>query len=320
MIKDPIVMTRRLALGGSVCASVAVLSATAATAQGGSRGTPVSQALAARIEGSLRGADLEKLVDLMHPAVRTVAWTGATELDVVGPAAYRSRYLAPYLSANPDFRMTVTKVLTNGTEVVAFYDVAATVDRKPCMWSGCNVYITDGERIVEQWIEQDLWWRGRRSPTVNSRAMAEQLDRHFQPQTTAANLAGMGRFVSYKNTMMPSSDRIAGFVGLLAANAVQTSWEPEGIILLANPAAISAKFQDGLLQAIPDFWETVRRAVIIGNMLVLLQVPSGNLVLPDNTRKYCAWYNCDVFFFEGDRIKYILFQRDVMYDQSQTAA
>ena len=272
-----------------------------------------------RLNGVLRGADLERLAELMHPAVRTIACTGAVELDVVGPAAYRANYLAPYLSQNPDFKMSITKVLTNGIEVFAFYDVSARVDHKPSMWSGCNVYLTDGERIVEQWIEQDLWWRNQRSPTVNSRIMVEQFERSFRPQTTAANLAGMGRFISFKNTMMPSSERIAGFVSLLAPNAVQTSWEPEGTVLLPNPEVIVAKFQDGLLKAIPDFWETARRAVIIGNMLVLMQVPSGNLVLSKDESRYCAWYNCDVFFFEGDRIGYVLFQRDVMYDQSQTA-
>jgi len=279
----------------------------------------VSKALIDRLNGVLRGADLERLAELMHPAVRTIACTGAVELDVVGPAAYRANYLAPYLSQNPDFKMSITKVLTNGIEVVAFYDVSARVDHKPSMWSGCNVYLTDGERIVEQWIEQDLWWRNQRSPTVNSRIMVEQFERSFRPQTTAANLAGMGRFISFKNTTMPSSERIAGFVSLLAPNAVQTSWEPEGTVLLPNPEVIVAKFQDGLLKAIPDFWETVRRAVIIGNMLVLMQVPSGNLVLSKDESRYCAWYNCDVFFFEGDRIGYVLFQRDVMYDQSQTA-
>ncbi len=105
----------------------------------------------------------------------------------------------------------------------------------------------------------------------------------------------------------------------MAPDAVQTSWEPEGTVLLPDPKAISAKFQDGLLNAIPDFWETVRRQVIIGNMLVLMQVPSGNLVLANGGKRFCAWYNCDVFFFDKDRIKYILFQRDGMYDQSQTS-
>jgi len=52
----------------------------------------------------------------------------------------------------------------------------------------------------------------------------------------------------------------------------------------------AAKFQEGLLKAIPDFWETVRRAVIIGDMLVLMQVPSGNLVLSKDESRYCAWY------------------------------
>jgi len=239
MIRDCMVMTRRLALGSSVAAGATALAVPGASARIGTNVAPASKALVDRLTGVLRGGDLERLAEHMHPAVRTVAWTGAVELDVVGPGAYRTNYLAPYLSQNSDFKMSITKVLTNGIEVVTFYDVSATVDHKPSMWSGCNDYFTDGERIIEQWIEQDLWWRNQHSPTVNSKIMAEQLERSFRPQTTAANLAGMGRFISYKNTMMPSSERIAGFVSLLAS--------------------------------------------------------------------------------EGDRIGYVLFQRDVMYDQSQTA-
>lgn len=320
MTEDRIAMTRRAALGVSAGVGLTtLLAARAAAVEEHPAASFVAPRLVDRLKGVLGGADLEGLTDLMHPAVRTLAWTGADELDVVGTAAYRNTYLAPYLRANPDFKMTILKVLSNGTEIVAFYDVSATVDGRPSAWSGCNVYITDGERITEQWIEQDLWWRSRRSPTVNAQIMVKNLERAFHPQTTAANLAGMGRFVSYKNTTMPSAERIAGFVGLLAPDAVQTSWEPEGTILLPDPKAISAKFQDGLLTAIPDFWETVRRQVIIGNMLVLMQVPSGNLVLANGGTRFCAWYNCDVFFFDKDRIKYILFQRDVMYDQSQTS-
>jgi hypothetical protein len=256
MTEDRIILTRRLVLGASALAGVTALSAPGAAARDSA--APSGPDLVDRLQGDLHGTDLERLIDVMHSGVRTIAWTGAQELDVVGPAAYRDTYLAPYLEANSDFKMSITKVLTNGTEMVTFYDVAATVDGNPSAWSGCNVYFTDGERI-------------------------------------------------------------AGFVSMLAPDAVQTSWEPEGIILLPDPKTISARFQEGLLKVIPDFWETVRRQVIIGNMLVLMQVPSGNLVLPDDKTKYCAWYNCDVFFFDNDRIKYILFQRDVMYDQSQTA-
>src|SRR6266567_8485301 len=117
MIRDCMVMTRRLALGGSVAAGAAALAAPGAAAQSGTNVAPVSRALIDRLTGVLHGADLERLAELMHPAVRTIAWTGAVELDVVGPAAYRANYLAPYLSQNPDFKMSITKVLTNGTEV-----------------------------------------------------------------------------------------------------------------------------------------------------------------------------------------------------------
>jgi hypothetical protein len=317
MTDDRFAMTRRLALGSSVFAGVCGVTIRGGSAQSGADQTPITQALIDRLRGTLRASDLEHFAELMHPAVRTLAWTGSTELDVVGPTEYRDAYLAPYVRNNPDLRLTVTKVLSNGVEVVAFYDVSALVDGKPSAWSGCNVYLTDGERITEQWIEQDLWWRSRASPTVNSAVMREQAERHFKPQTTAANIAGMGRLMSYKNSMLPGGMRISGFIDMLAPNAVQTSWEPHGTVLLPNQQTIRANFQDGLLRAIPDFWEAVRRAVIIGNMLVLIQIPSGNVTLPDGKVRFCAWYNCDAFFFDAELISYVLFQRDVMYDLSQ---
>jgi hypothetical protein len=75
-----------------------------------------------------------------------------------------------------------------------------------------------------------------------------------------------------------------------------------------------------VLSASPDFWETVRRVVIIGNMIALLQVPSGRFTSSNNQTRFCAWYNCDLFFFEGNKIKYLLFQQDVMYHLSQIRA
>jgi hypothetical protein len=42
-----------------------------------------------------------------------------------------------------------------------------------------------------------------------------------------------------------------------------------------------------------------------------------NLILPDNQQKFCAWYNCDLFFFEAEKIKYLLFQEDILYRRSQ---
>jgi hypothetical protein len=313
---DGLPMTRRAAVGGGVLAGVATFAMPGGSAPIADA-PPISQTLVPRLHGVLRGSDLEKLAELMHPAVRTIAWTGTTELDVLGSSAYLESYLAPYLRVNPEFQMTVTRVLTNGLELIAFYEISALINGKKSVWCGCNVYLTDGERIVEQWIQQDLWWRSRASPTVNSKIVIEQLDRNFKEQTTAANLAGMGRLVSFKNTMMVSPQRIAVLTTLLAPDAVQTFWKSEGIVFLPNPHAISLDFEQTVLSTVPDFWETVRRAVIIGNTIALMQIPSGNVILADNQRKFCAWYNCDLFFFEADKIKYLLFQDDVMYHLSQ---
>jgi len=64
---------------------------------------PVARALTDRLQGTLGGTDLEKLAELMHPAVRTIAWSGSTELDLVGPSTYLASYLTPYLRENPQF-------------------------------------------------------------------------------------------------------------------------------------------------------------------------------------------------------------------------
>ncbi len=128
MSEDRIAMTRRAALGVSAGAGLTTLLASRASAAQEQVASPtISPRLVERLKGVLGGADLAGLTDLMHPAVRTLAWTGADELDAVGTAAYRDAYLSPFLSANPDFRMTILKVLSNGTEIVAFYDVAATL-------------------------------------------------------------------------------------------------------------------------------------------------------------------------------------------------
>jgi hypothetical protein len=312
-----VAMTRRVAVSGGVLAGVGAFAMPGGSAQTAAGAAPVARTLMDRLQGALAGGDLEKLTDLMHPAIRTIAWTGSTELDVVGPSAYLTGYLRPYLRENPQFQMTVTKVLSNGIELIAFYDVSAVIDGKTSVWSGCNVYLTDGERIVEQWIQQDLWWRSRSSPTVNSGVVMEQIGRSFKEETTAANLAGMGLLMCYKNTMMLASQRIGVLIPLLASGAAQTFWKPEGIVFYPDPRAIEINFEQTVLATTLNFWETVRRVVIIGNAIALLQAPSGNLTLANNPPRFCAWYNCDLFFFEAEKIKYLLFQEDIMYRRLQ---
>jgi hypothetical protein len=104
---------------------------------------------------------------------------------------------------------------------------------------------------------------------------------------------------------------------LLASDAVQTFWKPEGIALFADPHAIEVNFAQTVLTTTLNFWETVRRVVIVGNAIALLQAPSETLILADNQQKFCAWYNCDLFFFEAEKIKYLLFQEDILYRRSQ---
>src|SRR6516162_9205270 len=120
-----VAMTRRVAVSGGVLAGVTAFAMPGGSAQAASGTAPVARMLADRLQGTLVGSDLEKLAELMHPAVRTIAWTGGTELDVLGPSAYLASYLTPYLRENPQFQMTVTKVLSNGIELIAFYDVSA---------------------------------------------------------------------------------------------------------------------------------------------------------------------------------------------------
>jgi len=242
-------MTRRAAVSGGVLTGVSAFAMPGGSAQTGAGAAPVARTLMDRLQGTLAGSDLEKLADLMHPAVRTIAWTGTTELDVVGPSAYLASYLTPYLRENTQFRMTVTKLLSNGIELIAFYDASALVNGKTSVWSGCNVYLTDGERIVEQWIQQDLWWRSRSAPTVNSRIVMEQVERNFKDETTAANLAGMGLLMCYKNTMMPAPQRMAVLIPLLASDAVQTFWQPDGIAFFPDPHAIETSFDQIVLVA-----------------------------------------------------------------------
>ena len=145
----------------------------------------------------------------------------------------------------------------------------------------------------------------------------EQVERNFEEQTTAANLAGMGLLMCYKNTMMLPPQRMGVLIPMLASDAVQTYWRPEGIAFFPDPHAIETNFDQIVLATTLNFWETVRRVVIIGNAIVLLQVPSGTVTLANNRQKFCAWYNCNVVFFAAEKVKYLLFQEDIMYRRSQ---
>jgi hypothetical protein len=97
-------------------------------------------------------------------------------------------------------------VLTNGIELIAFYEVSALVDANKASGAGATS-ISDGERIVEQWIQQ-VCGRAAASPTVTPKSYPSSWSAIFTAQTTAANLAGMGRVMSFKNSMMLTAPRI----------------------------------------------------------------------------------------------------------------
>jgi hypothetical protein len=153
--------------------------------------------------------------------------------------------------ARADLQLTVTKVLTNGIELIAFYEVSALVDGKQSVWCGCNVYLTDGERIVEQWIQQGLWWRSRASPTVNSKIVSE----HSWSAVSRRKRARPPRRHGASDELQELDDAHGAahlcLITLLAPDAVQMAWEAEGIVFWPT------------LSAIPDFSDTVRRVVIM---------------------------------------------------------
>jgi hypothetical protein len=106
--------------------------------------------------------------------------------------------------------------------------------------------------------------------------------------------------MSFKNSMMLTAPRIFGLITLLAPDAVQTAWEAEGIVFWPTPREISLNFEQKILSAILDFSDAVRRVVIIGNMMVLLQVPAGKVTLRNNQKK---------FFFDATRSPTCCFSR-----------
>jgi hypothetical protein len=116
---------------------------------------------------------------------------------------------------------------------------------------------------------------------------------------------------------MPAPQRMAVLIPLLTSDAVQTFWQPEGIAFFPDPHAIETSFEQIVLATALNFWETVRRVVIIGNAIVLLQAPSGTVTLANNQQKFCAWYNCNPLFFAAEKVKYLLFQEDILYRRSQ---
>jgi hypothetical protein len=134
---------------------------------------------------------------------------------------------------------------------------------------------------------------------------------------TSASLH-IGRVMRFKNSMMLTAPRIFGLITLLAPDAVQTAWEAEGIVFWPTPREISLNFEQKILSAILDFSDAVRRVVIIGNMMVLLQVPAGKVTLRNNQKKFCGLVQLRSVLFRRDKITYLLFQQDLMYHLAQT--
>ena len=143
------------------------------------------------------------------------------------------------------------------------------------------------------------------------------IDKFWRPITTTNDKVGMSYLLDLKRTVMPSPDRGKLLLQRMSPTVQQSTWEPQGILYLNGLSEVKPLFFDGLLTALPDFYENVERTVISGNAFIMMQNPSGTQTLTQGNKtmtNHRAWYNCDIFFFNGTQISAMLFQRDTLMD------
>ncbi|MFZ0073230.1 MAG: hypothetical protein WAK85_18300, partial [Xanthobacteraceae bacterium] len=91
-----------------------------------------------------------------------------------------------------------------------------------------------------------------------------------------------------------------------------------GNCYLADPAGDQPQLRAEDIKRDPRFSNTVRRVVIIGNMMALLQLPAGKVTLRNNRKKFCGLVQLRSVLFRRDKITYLLFQQDLMYHLAHT--
>lgn len=202
-----------------------------------------------------------------------------------------------------------------GSVLVVFYQGSTKPKvQKPWVWAGCDIISVSHGKIVDWRVQEDTYMKLVKHPEkINIQNEYKIIDQHWHPNTTTNALVGMAYLQDLKRTVMPTAERGKLLLKRMTDDIEQSTWEPDDILFLKGKDQVKAMFFDGLLSVLPDFYENVERTLVSGNAFIMIQNPSGTQTLSHGTN-HRAWYNCDIYFFDGIHINALLFQRDTLMD------
>lgn len=262
---------------------------------------------------------------LLDNETRLLQWQGKQIVPLQGTNKIL-HYLQQENARYPNLQKQIGRVMVAGggvggnailknNSLILFY-IASTQqkEKNKIEWAGCDVITLSHGKIIDWRIEEDTYMKLVKHPShIDMQNEYHIIDKYWHPETTTHNLVGMSYLLDLKRTVMPTQQRGELLLQRIKDNVEQSTWEPKGILLLKGKPEVKAMFFDGLLDVLPDFYENVERTLVAGNAFIMLQNPSGTSTFAHKTN-HRAWYNCDIFFFDGNHISALLFQRDTQMD------
>lgn len=258
---------------------------------------------------------------LLDPDAVMLQWSGKQVMPARGSQAIVA-HLNQEASQFPGLKKKIGRFMTADgmalsgsdpypTVLILFYETSFhPLQSQPWVWAGCDIITVQQGKIIDWRIEEDTHMKWVKHPTKIDMANEYRIiDQFWRPQTTTNERVGMSYILDLKRTVMPTEKRGELLLARMKDSMQQSTWEPDGILYLKNKAEIKGMFFDGLIAILPDFYEHVERTLVAGNALIMLQNPSGT-----QGKNHRAWYNCDIYFFDGPDIAALLFQRDTQMD------
>ena len=200
--------------------------------------------------------------------------------------------------------------------IVLFYQASAHSTDHPSkwVWAGNDIITISHGKIIDWRIQEDTNMKFVVRPAqIHIEREYAIIDKYWQPISITNNLVGMSYLLDLKRTVMPTAERGKLLLSRMDESIEQSTWEPDNILFLQGKNTVKQLFFDGLISVLPDFYENVEQILVSGNAFIMIQNPSGTQPLSNGTN-HRAWYNCDIYFFNGPNINALLFQRDTLMD------
>eukprot|EP00658_Telonema_sp_P-2_P071335 TRINITY_DN60605_c0_g1_i2.p1 TRINITY_DN60605_c0_g1~~TRINITY_DN60605_c0_g1_i2.p1 ORF type:complete len:306 (+),score=67.03 TRINITY_DN60605_c0_g1_i2:178-1095(+) len=249
-----------------------------------------------------------------YGGVHSVVWTAdeRSPMDVAGAAG-----LLQHLADFPkDYHRKVGRVLpsSDGQQFLVFYEDfgAPQTPGEGDSWVGCDVVTMSAGRVSGIRFQTHSLAR-HLGISVNSSEIYDMLDREFVATTTASNRVGIRKLVETKRAHIGTAQRINDSLAMMREDTDLLSWEEEGLRATHGKTEFVDKFLKPGVLILPDFYEGLESYIVVGNAVVLQQIPSGTLN-ESGRGVFCAWPNSDMYFFTGTQISQMMFMRDTLVD------